>query len=236
MPEIKTVRIQESLLAANDDRAAALRERWRKSRTLAVNLLSSPGSGKTSLLEHTLPCLAERARVLVIEGDVETDNDAERIRRVGVEARQITTGGACHLDARMVERAWDESASTARYDYVFVENVGNLVCPASYDLGEHRRVVLLSVPEGEDKPAKYPRAFRDADLLLVTKIDLLPYLDFRVEAVLDALARVMPRPDVLRVSARNGEGVAGWIAWLESRRAAQAEAAPTPAHLPHHHS
>jgi len=221
MPEIKTVRIQESLLAANDDRAAALRERWRKSRTLAVNLLSSPGSGKTSLLEHTLPCLAERARVLVIEGDVETDNDAERIRRVGVEARQITTGGACHLDARMVERAWDESASAARYDYVFVENVGNLVCPASYDLGEHRRVVLLSVPEGEDKPAKYPRAFRDADLLLVTKIDLLPYLDFRVEKARHYALDVQPDLEILATSTRTGQGLDEWVAWLERARSAE---------------
>jgi len=199
----------------------------------AVNLMGSPGAGKTAVLEATARSLAGRGRIGAIAGDLETERDADRLRAVGVPAAAITTGSACHLDAEMVHKSlhhfpWRE------LDYLFVENVGNLVCPAIYDLGQAKNVVALSVTEGEDKPLKYPVMFRKADLVLLTKVDLLPHLDFRVEAVLDALARVMPQPEVLRLSARTGEGIAGWIAWLESRRAAQARALPVPAH-PHHH-
>jgi hydrogenase nickel incorporation protein HypB len=208
----------ESLLRGNDEAAQALRERWTRSRTLAVNLLSSPGSGKTTLLEATLPRLLPDRRVMVLEGDLETDLDAARIRKVGVDARQITTGGACHLDAKMVERAWDEVEDGGPYDYLFVENVGNLVCPASYDLGEHRRVILLSVPEGADKPAKYAKAFRTAPLLAVTKIDLLPHFDFEVAEAVRYARDVRPDLEVLEISAKSGRGIDAWISWLERAR------------------
>jgi hydrogenase nickel incorporation protein HypB len=234
-PNKVSMEVHDRILSANDRTAAHNREHFVQGGVFAVNLMGSPGSGKTAVLEATARSLAGKGRIGAITGDLETERDADRLRTVGVPAAAITTGSACHLDAEMVHHSlhdfpWRE------LDYLFVENVGNLVCPAIYDLGQAVNVVALSVTEGEDKPLKYPVMFRKADLVLLTKVDLLPYLDFRVEAVLDALARVMPEPDVLRVSARNGEGVAGWIAWLQGRRAAQAKAAPTPAHPPHHHS
>jgi len=234
-PNKVSMEVHDRILSVNDRTAAHNREHFVQGGVFAVNLMGSPGSGKTAVLEATARSLAGKGRIGAITGDLETERDADRLRTVGVPAAAITTGSACHLDAEMVHQSlhdfpWRE------LDYLFVENVGNLVCPAIYDLGQAVNVVALSVTEGEDKPLKYPVMFRKADLVLLTKVDLLPYLDFRVEAVLDALARVMPEPDVLRVSARNGEGVAGWIAWLESRRAVQAKAAPTPAHPPHHHS
>ena len=196
--------------------------------------MGSPGAGKTAVLEATARSLAGKGRIGAIAGDLETERDADRLRAVGVPAAAITTGSACHLDAEMVHKAlhhfpWRE------LDYLFVENVGNLVCPAIYDLGQAVNVVALSVTEGEDKPLKYPVMFRKADLVLLTKVDLLPHLDFRVEAVLDA-----PRPrDAAARGApglgADGEGVAEWIAWLESRRAAQAKAVPAHAHPHHHH-
>jgi len=209
----------ESLLQGNDSIARALRERWTRARTLAVNLLSSPGSGKTTLLEASLPRLTDRFRVMVLEGDLETDLDAARIRKLGVAARQITTGGACHLDARMVERMWDEVEREGPFDFLFIENVGNLVCPAAYDLGEHRRALLLSVPEGADKPAKYAKAFRTAPLLAITKTDLLAHFDFTVEAAARYAREVRPDLEILPLSAKTGEGVDAWIAWLERARA-----------------
>jgi hydrogenase nickel incorporation protein HypB len=186
------------------------------------------------VLEATARSLAGRSRVGAIAGDRETERDADRLRAAGVPAAAITTGSACHLDAEMVHQSlhrfpWRD------LDYLFVENVGNLVCPAIYDLGQAVNVVALSVTEGEDKPLKYPVIFRKADLVLLTKVDLLPHLDFRVEAVLDALARVMPQPEVLRVSARSGEGIPGWVAWLEGRRTAQGQGASAHAH-PHRHA
>ena len=228
-----SVEVHDKILSANDRAAAHNREHFVEAGVFAVNLMGSPGAGKTAVLEATARSLAGGGRIGAIAGDLETERDADRLRAVGVPAAAITTGSACHLDAEMVHKSlhhfpWRE------LDYLFVENVGNLVCPAIYDLGQAKNVVTLSVTEGEDKPLKYPVMFRKADLVLLTKVDLLPHLDFRVEAVLDALARVMPQPEVLRLSARTGEGIAGWIAWLESRRAAQARALPVPAH-PHHH-
>jgi hydrogenase nickel incorporation protein HypB len=228
-----SVELHERILSANDRAAAHVREHFVEGGVFAVNLMGSPGSGKTAVLEATARSLAGRSRVGAIAGDLETERDADRLRAAGVPAAAITTGSACHLDAEMVHRSlhdfpWRE------LDYLFVENVGNLVCPAIYDLGQAVNVVALSVTEGEDKPLKYPVMFRRADLVLLTKVDLLPHLDFRVEAVLDALARAMPRPEVLRVSARSGEGVAGWVAWLEGRRSAQVRARPGRGH-PHHH-
>ena len=172
----ETIVVRENLLAANDRVAAHVRKHFDAHRVLAINLMSSPGAGKTSLLEATIAALPPGVRVAVIEGDLETENDAERIRRHGVKAVQITTGVACHLDATMVHDALDE-ISLDDVDILFIENVGNLVCPADFDIGQHRNVVLLSVTEGDDKPEKYPVIFRNADLVLITKTDLLPYLD-----------------------------------------------------------
>jgi hydrogenase nickel incorporation protein HypB len=234
-PNKVSVEVHDKILSVNDRTAAHNREHFVEDGVFAVNLMGSPGSGKTAVLEATARSLAGKGRIGAIAGDLETERDADRLRAVGVPAAAITTGSACHLDAEMVHKSlhafpWRE------LDYLFVENVGNLVCPAIYDLGQAVNVVALSVTEGEDKPLKYPVMFRKADLVLLTKVDLLPHLDFRVEEVLDALARVMPQPEVIRVSARTGEGVHEWISWLEGRRAAQAMAAPSPGSVHHHHS
>ena len=210
-------------LAGNQRTAAGIRDGLASRGWVALNLISSPGSGKTTLLEATLPLLAERQPVAVIDGDVETDRDAERLARLGIRAVQVETGGACHLDARMVERALAalslDAGPAAAPGLLFIENVGNLVCPAEYDLGESLRVVLLSTPEGCDKVAKYPEVFRTADLLLVTKIDLAPYTDWQTERVRQDLQALNPRLPLLEVSARTGEGMEAWLAWIESRTA-----------------
>jgi hydrogenase nickel incorporation protein HypB len=232
-PNKISVDVHDRILSVNDRQAAHNREHLLEVGVFAVNLMGSPGAGKTAVLEATARSLAGRSRLGAIAGDLETERDADRLRAAGVPAAAITTGSACHLDAEMVHKSlhvfpWRD------LDYLFVENVGNLVCPAIYDLGQAVNVVALSVTEGEDKPLKYPVMFRKADLVLLTKVDLLPHLDFRVKAVLDALARVMPRPEALRVSARTGEGIAGWVAWLEGRRAAQTPLPAASAH-PHRH-
>jgi hydrogenase nickel incorporation protein HypB len=228
-PNKVSLEVHDRILSVNDRTAAHNREHFVEGGVFAVNLMGSPGAGKTAVLEATARAVAGRSRLGAIAGDLETERDADRLRVAGVPAAAITTGSACHLDAEMVHKAlhgfpWRD------FHYLFVENVGNLVCPAIYDLGQAVNVVALSVTEGEDKPLKYPVMFRKADLVLLTKIDLLPHLDFRVDAVVDALSRVMPRPEVLRVSARSGDGIPAWIAWLEARRAAQAHAALSPAH------
>nr|VFK50169.1 MAG: hydrogenase nickel incorporation protein HypB [Candidatus Kentron sp. TC] len=218
-----TVSVFQGLLSENDHRAAHNLAHFREHGVLAINLMSSPGAGKTSLLEATIQHLRGKARIAVIEGDLETENDTRRIRAQGAPAVQITTGGACHLDAHMVHHALHRLDLTD-IDILFIENVGNLVCPASFDLGQHHNVVLLSVAEGDDKPAKYPVMFRGADLMLLTKTDLLPYLDEfdpdRAENYLRALANTAP---VIRLSTRAGNGqvdsgetngVAAWIDWL----------------------
>ena len=178
--------------------------------------MSSPGAGKTALLEATADALAGELKIAVIEGDLETENDAERIRRKGVPAVQISTGSACHLDAHMVHDALHELA-VDDVDIVFIENVGNLVCPASFDLGQHHNVTLLSTPEGHDKPAKYPVMFRAADLVLLTKADLLPVLDdFDPAYAEQCLRELASSAPLLRISARKGEGMAGWLDWLRA--------------------
>jgi hydrogenase nickel incorporation protein HypB len=188
---------------------------------LAVNLMSSPGSGKTTLLESTIRALQGELRVAVIEGDLATENDAARIRACGVPAVQIQTGNACHLDAQMVHDALHD-LPLAGLDVLFVENVGNLVCPASFDLGVHRNVTLLSVTEGDDKPAKYPVMFRAGDLTVVTKVDLLPHIDdFSVERARQSLRQVGFSGTILEVSKRGGDGFAGWLDWLRSEVAAR---------------
>jgi hydrogenase nickel incorporation protein HypB len=210
----ESVEVLKGLLDANDHQASHNREHFDRHGVLAVNLMSSPGAGKTSLLEATIDALATDLRIAVIEGDLETENDAVRIRQKGVPAIQITTGSACHLDAHMVHSALHE-LDLDGIDVVFIENVGNLVCPASFDLGQHLNVALLSTPEGHDKPAKYPVMFRAADLVLITKTDLLPVLDDFDPAVaamfVRQLANVAP---VCKVSAKSGEGMQSWLDWI----------------------
>ena len=215
-PAIVPVDVHERILAGNDRTAAHNREHFEEHGVLAVNLMGSPGSGKTAVLEATGRALSGKARLGAVSADLATDNDARRLRAAGVPSLSITTGTACHLDAEMLHRAlhdfpWRE------LDVCFIENVGNLVCPAVYDLGQAANVVCLSVTEGEDKPLKYPVMFQKADLVLVTKVDLVPHLEVKLEALDDALARVMPRPRAIRLSARTGAGMDGWLAWLDER-------------------
>jgi hydrogenase nickel incorporation protein HypB len=205
------------ILHENDHAAGHNREHFARHNVLAVNLMSSPGSGKTSLLEATIAALAGRYRIAVIEGDLETENDAQRIRAHGVPAVQITTGQTCHLDAHMVHDAL-HGLDLSEIDILFIENVGNLVCPAGFDLGQHANVTLLAVTEGDDKPAKYPVMFRAADLVLLSKSDLLDVLgDFAPEKAERNLRHLANAAPVLQVSARRGETLDPWIAWLEGR-------------------
>jgi hydrogenase nickel incorporation protein HypB len=214
-PEIVPVEVRENILASNDRVARHNREHLARHGVVAVNLMGSPGSGKTALLEATARVLNKRVRIGALSGDLATERDAERLCAAGIPAESITTGSACHLDARLVHRALHDLPVEA-FDLLFVENVGNLVCPAIYDLGQAANVVVLSVTEGEDKPLKYPVMFRKADLVVITKIDLLPHLpDLRAEAFHESLAQVMPEPCAIEVSATTGEGLGAWIGWLE---------------------
>jgi hydrogenase nickel incorporation protein HypB len=216
------VEIHDRLLADNDRIAEHNRSHFTMHGVLAVNLMGSPGAGKTALLEATARAAGAARRLAAITGDLETDRDAVRLRAAGIPADAITTGSACHLDADMIHHAVHRGAARGA-DTLFIENVGNLVCPAIYDLGQAATVVALSVTEGEDKPLKYPVMFRTADLVLLTKVDLLPALpDFDRVALEEALARVMPAPRLLAVSARSGTGIAEWVAFLETRRGAGA--------------
>jgi hydrogenase nickel incorporation protein HypB len=209
---LKTLTVTRDLLATNKQAAGAIRQELRARGILGINLLSSPGSGKTTLLEALADRFRGRFRMAVIEGDIETERDAERIRAKGVPAWQITTGGACHLEARMIGRVLGEVP--AAIDFLFIENVGNLVCPASFDLGEDLRFVLLSSPEGDDKPAKYPQAFLSADGLILTKADLVPYLPFDpARAAAEALS-IKPGLMVFTVSAIRGHGLDALDAFL----------------------
>jgi hydrogenase nickel incorporation protein HypB len=205
----------KNLLSENDHVAAHNREHFDSHGVLAINLMSSPGAGKTSLLEASIDALSDRYRIAVIEGDLETENDAQRIRSRGVEAVQITTGSACHLDAHMVHDALHR-LSLDDVDIVFIENVGNLVCPASFDLGQHRNVTLLSVPEGDDKPSKYPVMFRAADLVAVTKVDLLAVLDdFSTDRALQNLRALASAAPMLELTVKRSESMELWLEWLD---------------------
>lgn len=212
------VQIEQDILGKNDQYAGANRSWFQARGILALNLVSSPGSGKTSLLTRSIQDLKDRYPLAVIEGDQQTSHDADRIRATGVPALQINTGKGCHLDAHMIGHAI-ESLPLAPRSLLFIENVGNLVCPAAFDLGEAHKVAILSVTEGEDKPLKYPDMFHAADLMLLNKIDLLPYLDFDVEQCIGYARRVNPSIQVLQVSARSGEGLEAWYAWLGERMA-----------------
>ncbi|MDR3630398.1 MAG: hydrogenase nickel incorporation protein HypB [Desulfocapsaceae bacterium] len=213
----KTVDVHTSLLAANDALAKLNREHFEAMGAVAINLISSPGSGKTTLLEHTIEQLKGSIRIGVIEGDIETERDADRIRAKGVPVIQLTTGGACHLDAAMTHKGLhllEKQPGGDAIDLLFIENVGNLVCPATFDLGEHKRVVLVSVPEGPDKPAKYPKAFTSSNVFLITKTDLLPYFDFPVpEAKAEAL-HLNPKLTVMDFSSKTGAGFEVWLQYL----------------------
>jgi hydrogenase nickel incorporation protein HypB len=211
------VPLQRKVLKENDRIAADLRARFAGRNVLCLNLISSPGAGKTSLLERTLESFDPGDRVAVLTGDIQTDNDAARLARYGFPVRQITTGGTCHLDARMIERGL-EDWRLEDIDLLLVENVGNLVCPSSYDLGEMAKVVVLSVTEGDDKPLKYPSIFFKSELLVLNKIDLLPHVPFDVVAAERNARRVHPGMEIVRVSCTAKGGAEAWLAWLEQRR------------------
>ncbi len=215
----KIVEINQSLLDANQKQAASNRTHIEKMGAIAINLISSPGSGKTTLLEHTIDALGDTLSIGVIEGDIETERDADRIRAKGVPAVQLTTGGACHLDAPMVHgglHVLEHFCHGKALDLIFIENVGNLVCPATFDLGEHKRVILLSVPEGSDKPVKYPTTFKGADLFLITKTDLLPHFDFNMEEARQEAKTIQPDLDIIALSATTGEGFDQWIDYIKA--------------------
>jgi hydrogenase nickel incorporation protein HypB len=222
MSQERIVRIERDILAKNNDHAQENRARLAATGTFALNFVSSPGSGKTQLLVRTIGDMKERFPICVVEGDQQTSNDAERIRATGVEALQLNTGKGCHLDAHMVGHALGELELSAG-GLLFIENVGNLVCPAAFDLGEAHKVVVLSVTEGEDKPLKYPEMFAVSDLMLLNKSDLLPYVEFDVGRCLANALKVNPDLQTLVVSARTGEGMPAFYAWIEARAARMAQ-------------
>ena len=210
------VKVMKDILGQNDAIAAALREQLAARGIFVLNLLGSPGSGKTTLLEKTIAALNKKLRLAVIEGDLFTSKDADRIARHDVPVIQINTSGGCHLDAPMIEKALKE-LNTDALDLLIIENVGNLVCPAEFALGEDVKAVVLSVTEGNDKPLKYPLIFKESALTLLNKIDLVPYTDFNVAAATEDITTIHPGAAVLPVSARTGEGLAAWIDWLLAR-------------------
>jgi hydrogenase nickel incorporation protein HypB len=212
-PEPRMVEVRKNVLKQNDVIARALRERFRDEGILAVSLVSSPGSGKTTFLERTLTLLRPHYRVAALVGDLATDNDAERLARSGAPVKQITTGTLCHLEASMIQKALD-GWDVGKLDFLFVENVGNLVCPSSYDLGEDLRLVLLSVTEGEDKPLKYPTIFHSADVAVITKMDLAAAVDFSERTLDQNIEAVRPQMQVLKVSAKTGEGLPEFLEFL----------------------
>ena len=225
MSQARMIQVEQDILGKNNEYAARNRRFFLEHGILALNLVSSPGSGKTTLLTKTLTDLAGELRSIVIEGDQQTANDADRIRATGVRALQINTGKGCHLDAHMVGHAL-ETLKPDDGNVAFIENVGNLVCPAAFDLGEAHKVAILSVTEGEDKPLKYPDMFNAADLMLLNKIDLLPYINFEVERCIEYAHRINPRIRVLQVSATTGEGMASWYQWLHASRQLHLAASP----------
>ncbi len=214
MSEDRVVDVRQRILAENDRRAQEMRRAFRDRGTLVVNLISSPGSGKTTLLEQTIHALRDRYRLGVLVGDIATERDAQRLRDLGIPAHQILTGGACHLDARQIHAALEE-IEVADLDFLFIENVGNLICPTSYDLGEDYKVVLLSVTEGEDKPFKYPAIFSRARITLVTKADLMPHVEFSLDEVREQVRSLCPQGRLLVVSAKGEPGIGEWTQSLE---------------------
>jgi len=222
---VTRVEVQQKVLSENERIAKTLRDILTAHGVYCPNFISSPGAGKTMLLEKTLALFPRETRVAVLTGDIQTDNDAQRLARYGFPVRQICTGGSCHLDARMVERAL-EGWNLESLDYLFIENVGNLVCPSSYDLGENNKIVILSTTEGEDKPLKYPATFSRAGLVILNKIDLLPYVTFDLALARENVRKVNPTVEILEISCTTGAGLNEWCAWLEKRRAACIAARP----------
>jgi len=211
------VPLERKVLSENDRIASGLRARFAEHGILCLNFISSPGSGKTSLLERTLASFDRHDRVAVLTGDIQTENDARRLARFGFPVKQITTGGTCHLDARMIERAL-QGWRLEDISLLFIENVGNLVCPSSYDLGEAAKLVVLSVTEGEDKPLKYPSIFFKSRLLVLNKIDLLPHVPFDINAAEANARRTNPDIEIVRLSCQTLEGMPEWLAWLDRKR------------------
>ncbi len=211
------VPIERKVLSENDRVAAVIRSRLEAIGTLTLNFIGSPGAGKTAFLERTLQMLPPGTKAAVLTGDIQTENDAIRLARHGFPVQQITTGGACHLDARMVDsHLWEWRFE--EFDYLFIENVGNLVCPTSYDLGEDGKIVVLSVAEGEDKPMKYPGIFRKAELMILNKVDLLPYVPFQPVLACEYARNIKPEIDIIETSSLTGAGFGDWMAWLDRRR------------------
>ncbi len=213
MNDVKLIRIREEILADNRGLAEAIRQRLLRTRTLMVNLMASPGGGKTSLILKTIERLAQKVRIAVVEADIDSTVDSEKVAATGVPAVQIETGGFCHVDAAMVDRAL-ESLDTESLDVIFIENIGNLVCPAESDTGAHRNVVILSVPEGDDKPLKYPIMFSAADVVVLNKTDYLSFGDFDPDAFRERVHPLAPEAPVFELSCRTGEGIDRWIDWL----------------------
>ncbi|HHB77010.1 MAG TPA: hydrogenase accessory protein HypB [Desulfobulbus sp.] len=215
--DAKVVEVNQSLLAANQKQAEKNRQHIESMGAVAINMISSPGSGKTTLLEHTLDRIGGRLKIGVIEGDIETERDADRIRKKNIPVVQLTTGGACHLDAPLVHKglhALEHQSKDGKFDLIFIENVGNLVCPATFDLGEHERIILVSVPEGSDKPAKYPTTFHGADTFMITKTDLLAHFDFSMDEAKKEALRINPGLRILETGAPAGLGMEKWIEYL----------------------
>jgi len=208
------IKVLRNILEANDQLAARIRAQLTAKRITAINLISAPGAGKTSLLEHTIPALKARFRIGVLEGDIATTRDAERIEKLGVPVVQLLTGGACHLEAPLVERGLDE-LDLDSLDLVFIENVGNIACPAEFDLGEAAKVGILSVTEGHDKPAKYPLLFHEVGALVLNKIDLLPHTDFDFDQFLRDFRKLNAEAPVFQISCRTRKGIGAWTHWLE---------------------
>lgn len=217
MSTVTVETVGRKVLHENERIASRLREQFLERKVLCLNLISSPGAGKTALLEKTLDALPRETKVAVLTGDVQTDNDARRLAKYGFPVRQITTAGTCHLDAAMVQREM-ASFDIEQIELLLIENVGNLVCPTSYDLGEAAKIVVLSVAEGDDKPLKYPGIFRKSELMVLSKIDLLPYVPFDRAAAIDNARSVNPQIQILELSSMSGAGMDAWMQWLERRR------------------
>lgn len=221
---MERVPLERKVLNENARLAEELRARFAEHSVLCLNLISSPGSGKTTLIERTLESFSPTERVAVLTGDIQTDNDAQRLARFGFPVRQITTGGTCHLDARMIEKALADWR-LEDIDLLLIENVGNLVCPSSYDLGEAAKIVVLSVTEGEEKPLKYPSIFFKSELMILNKIDLLPYVPFQVETAVENARRVHAGIEIVQVSCLKKDGLEDWLGWLNRKRATARTAA-----------
>ncbi len=216
MDDVRIIEIKESIFADNDKEADRIRERLKKEKTFLLNVMSSPGSGKTTTLIRTIDALKDQLRIGVMEADIDSSVDAEKIAGTGVKSIQLHTGGMCHLDAGMTEQGLNE-LGTEELDLAILENVGNLVCPAEFDTGAVKNVMILSVPEGHDKPLKYPLIFTVCDALIINKIDVLPYFDFDMEKVVEYAHMRNPKLEVFKVSAKTGEGMEAWIQWLKTQ-------------------